>query len=144
MPRLRPIARSSRMSAIVLSALVALPLCGCQSQPKDVAAGLTDSQSIAIDTPGAPGAQCSLKSVVVGHVTVTTPAHIEVDRSPEIIVVLCRKACYLDASAMIASEGQRRADGSVVYSYPAETKVQMTAAGSCNAPSSPGGGASPL
>lgn len=88
-------------------------------------------QKITIDTPGAPGARCSLSSVVVGNMSVTTPANVEVDRSPEIIVVRCRKACFLDASAMISSEGQRHPGGLVVYSYPGQTLVPMKPAADC-------------
>lgn len=97
------------------------------------------SQQIAIDTPGVPRARCTLTSVTVGRETVTTPASVEVDRSPEIIVLLCRKPCYLDASAMLTPEGVRRPDGSIVYSYPAETAVTMRAADRCDAaPPKPG------
>lgn len=111
--------------------LLAAALAGACQTPQQVAQQPPAMQKIAIDTPGAPGAQCSLSSVVVGNVSVTTPGAIEVDRSPEIIVVRCRKACYLDASAMISSEGQRFPDGQVVYSYPAQTLVPMKPAADC-------------
>lgn len=101
------------------------------------------SQQISIDTPGVPGARCTLSSVTVGRETVTTPATLEVDRSPEIIVLLCRKPCYLDASAMLTPEGLRRPDGTVVYSYPAETAVTLRPADRCDAGTSRPGPAAP-
>lgn len=125
------------------SASLAVFLGGCQTAPVEREVRGSDAQTIAIDTPGASGAQCVLNSVTVGRVSVTTPARLEVDRSPEIIVVNCRKRCYLDASAMISSEGQRLASGAVVYSYPDETLVRMSPAESCDAPVK-GRGASPL
>lgn len=133
----------STPAAIAVIALLPL-LAACQISPKETETRLSDSQSISIDTPDVPGAQCSLKSVAVGQLNVTTPARVDVERSPEIIVVLCRKPCYLDASAMISSEGQKRPDGSVVHSYPAETRVSMKPAANCNAPASGRPSASPL
>ncbi len=102
----------------------------CQT-PQQTAQRPPAMQKFALDTPGVPGAQCSLSSVVVGNMSVTTPANVEVDRSPEIIVVRCRKACFLDASAMISSEGQRYPDGQVIYSYPEKTLVPMKPAANC-------------
>jgi hypothetical protein len=60
-------------------------------------------QEVSIDTPGAPGATCTLRSVVIGTQLVKTPAKIRLDRSSEHITVLCRKECYLDTSGMIES-----------------------------------------
>jgi hypothetical protein len=136
----------SKLSLLLVLAVPVIVLAGCQTAPQQPAAGsgLGDSQSIAIDTPGVPRAKCVLNSVTVGRVNVTTPAQIEVDRSPEIIVVSCRKRCFLDASAMIASEGQRLASGVVVYSYPGQTLVKMSPAAKCDAPSAGGRGAFPL
>lgn len=126
--------RRTKWSSLPLTAaaLVACALAGCQTAPvKQADTRPPAMQKIAIDTPGVPGAQCSLSSVVVGHLNVTTPADVEVDRSPEIIVVRCRKACFLDASAMISSEGQRYPDGQVIYSYPAQTLVPMKPVANC-------------
>ncbi len=119
------------------TALAALALAGCETpSPRATPQAQTQSsltQQVAIDTPGVPGAQCTLSSVTVGRQTVTTPGAIDVDRSPEIIVVLCRKPCFLDTSTMINPEGLRKPDGSVVYGYPAETQLTMRPAKSCDA-----------
>lgn len=109
----------------------ALAVAACETA-KETNARPPAMQKIALDTPGVAGAQCSLNAVTVGNLNVTTPASVEVDRSPEIIVVRCRKACYLDASAMISAEGQRLKDGSVLYSYPSETRIDMKSAASCD------------
>lgn len=119
------------------------PLGGCETVPHQQARP-SDTQSIGIDTPGVPGAQCVLTSATVGRLSVTTPARLEVDRSPEIIVARCVKRCYLDASVMIASEGQRLSSGAVIYNYPKETQVTLTPAASCDAPAGQKGRASPL
>ncbi|MGD9669550.1 MAG: hypothetical protein AB7U75_10900 [Hyphomicrobiaceae bacterium] len=129
------------VSALVLI-VASLLLSGCETLPKQ--GRTSDTQSITIDTPGTPGAQCVLTSATVGRLSVTTPAKIEVDRSPEIIVARCAKRCYLDASVMITSEGQRLASGVVVYSYPEETSVTLTPAASCDSPAGQKGRASPL
>lgn len=116
----------------------ALVLAACETTPKKVQVEKSPvAQQISLDTPGVPGAQCSLSAVTIGRQTLTTPATIEVDRSPEIIVVLCRKPCYLDTSAMITPEGLRRPDGQVVYSYPSETLLTLRPADRCDGPAAP-------
>ncbi len=121
-----------------------LVLSGCQSAPQQLEKRTADTQSIGIDTPGVPGAQCVLTSATVGRLEVTTPAKFEVDRSSEIIVARCVKRCYLDASIMIASEPQRLSSGGVIYNYPAETQVTLAPAASCDASANKKGRASPL
>lgn len=58
-------------------------------------------QEISVDTPGAPGATCTLRSVVIGTQIVKTPAKIRVERSAEHITALCRKECFQDGSGLI-------------------------------------------
>lgn len=129
----------TRTVAVVAGAValaIGVAACETASAPRRNLQAQTQSslsQQVAVDTPGVPGAQCSLSSVTVGRQTIITPGAIEVDRSPEIIVVLCRKACYLDTSTMITPEGLRRPDGAVVYSYAAETQLTMRPAKSCDA-----------
>lgn len=130
-----------------LTCLIAMQsalLGGCQTAPDASQTRVSDTQTIGIDTPGVAGAQCVLTSATVGRLTLVTPAKIEVDRSPEIIVVRCAKRCYLDASALISSEGQRLSSGAVVYSYAEETRVMLAPAASCDAPAAKKGRASPL
>lgn len=127
-----------------LPVVFSLVLSGCQSAPQQMERRAADTQSIGIDTPGVPGAQCVLTSATVGRLEVTTPAKLEVDRSSEIIVARCVKRCYLDASVMIASEPQKLSSGGVIYNYPAETVVTLAPAASCDTPAGKKGRASPL
>ena len=105
-----PLRSSLHILAVVVSAGLLLAGCGTSTSnvPAQRQSQASVSQQVGIDTPGVPGAQCTLSSVTVGRQTVTTPGSIEVDRSPEIIVVLCRKPCFLDTSAMITPEGDRK------------------------------------
>lgn len=74
-------------------------------------------QEISVDTPGVPGATCTLRSVVIGTQVVKTPAKIRVERSAEHITALCRKECFQDGSGLIeaypdpAAARQRTASG---------------------------------
>lgn len=141
-----PLRSSLQIFAVLASTGLLLAGCGTptSSVPAQRQSQASVSQQVGVDTPGVPGAQCTLSSVTVGRQTVTTPGSIEVDRSPEIIVVLCRKPCFLDTSAMITPEGLRKPDGTVVYGYPAETALTMRPAKSCDATASrAGGGAAP-
>ncbi|MFV0366916.1 MAG: hypothetical protein ACK5KM_00505 [Hyphomicrobiaceae bacterium] len=120
-----------------------LLISGCQTAPVDQKQRSSDVQDVFIDTPGVAGATCILTSATVGRTSVVTPGSITVDRSPEIIVANCSKRCYLAASAMISSEGQRLSNGSVVYSYPEKNTVQLLPAKSCDEPAA-GNTGSPL
>jgi len=72
------------------------------------------SQVVAIDTPGAPGANCELSSPGIGSRSVVTPATIELDKSQHNIAVTCRKACFQDGVAMIPSYTEGMAAGNVI------------------------------
>ena len=119
---------------------------GCQTAPDAGPSRRGDTQTISITTPGVEGAQCVLTSADLGRLDVAAPVRIEVDRSPEIIVVRCVKACYREASAMISSSGLRAPNGSVTYSYPEETRVALMPMPRCDEPGAARGSgrASPL
>ncbi len=72
------------------------------------------TQTVAIDTPGAPGASCGLSSPGIGSRSVVTPATIELDKSQHNIAVTCRKACFQDSVAMIPSYTEGMAAGNVI------------------------------
>lgn len=72
------------------------------------------TQTVAIDTPGAPGASCELSSPGIGSRSVVTPATIELDKSQHNIAVTCRKACFQDSVAMIPSYTEGMAAGNVI------------------------------
>lgn len=93
---------SSNLPGALLLGAVTFAAAGCA--PVETGAGPNDpTQEISVDTPGAPGATCTLRSVVIGTQVIKTPAKIRVDRSSEHITALCRKECYLDASSLIES-----------------------------------------
>ena len=93
-----------RIAALALAMLVA----GCATITKGT------SQSIAINTPGAPGAMCQLASSGIGSVTVTTPATLTVEKSQESITVNCHKECYQDGAGIVTSNTETMAAGNVL------------------------------
>lgn len=89
--------------------IVALPLlAGCATLTKGT------SQILAVNTPGAPGAKCTLSSPVLGSRVVVTPASLDVEKSKENISVRCSKECYQDAVAVISSETEAMTAGNVL------------------------------
>jgi hypothetical protein len=72
------------------------------------------TQSVALDTPGAPGAACELSSPGVGTQTVATPATIVLEKSQHSVSVTCRKPCYQDGVGVIASYTEGMAAGNVI------------------------------
>jgi uncharacterized protein YceK len=94
--------------ASALAIIVASILSGCATITKGT------TQSLAINTPGAPGAQCTLTSSAIGSRSVVTPATIVLDKSKDAIAVRCQKECYQDGSAIIASNTETMTAGNVV------------------------------
>jgi hypothetical protein len=72
------------------------------------------TQAVAVNTPGAVGAQCTLNSGAIGTKVVTTPATITLDKSQESITVLCKKECFQDGSTVIASNTETMAAGNLL------------------------------
>lgn len=73
------------------------------------------TQQVAISTPGAPGAQCTLQSGAIGTKVVQTPATIVLDKSQDSISVTCKKPCYQDGVAIIASNAEAMSAGNLVF-----------------------------
>lgn len=73
------------------------------------------TQVVVINTPGAPGAECTLTSSGIGTKTVTTPATIVLDKSQNAIAVTCRKACFQDGVGIIASNTETMAAGNLLF-----------------------------
>ena len=75
------------MRAGVVAAIVAAlsGLVGCATIVKGT------SQTIAINTPGVPGAECTLASSALGTRIVTTPATLTVGKAADNISVLVKK-----------------------------------------------------
>jgi uncharacterized protein YceK len=97
----------AHVRAIMTFAVLAA-LAGCASITKGT------TQTVTLDTPGAPGASCLLKSDGIGTRTVTTPASIVLDKSQHGIVVTCKKACFQDGTGLIASNTETMAAGNLL------------------------------
>lgn len=76
------------------------------------------TQSVAVNTPGVPGAECTLTSSAIGSKVVTTPASIVLDKGSDNISVVCKKACYQDAVGIIQSNTEAMAAGNVIVGGP--------------------------
>lgn len=83
-----------------------------------LAAGATitkgTTQAVSIQTPGAPGAPCTLTAGAIGTQTLVTPATLTLEKSQENIQVVCREECYQDAVAIIASHTEGMTAGNIL------------------------------
>lgn len=87
---------------------VAISLSACATITKGT------TQTVAIQTPGAPGASCTLVSEGIGTKTVTTPATIVLDKSQHSIAVSCKKECFQDGTGIISSSTEGMAAGNII------------------------------
>ena len=83
-------------------------LAGCATITKGT------SQPVAVNTPGVPGAQCTLSSPSIGSKTVTTPASIVLEKGHDSIQVTCKKECYQDGVTVIASNTETMTAGNLL------------------------------
>jgi hypothetical protein len=97
-----------RRSTCCILAAVAVAISGCATITKGT------TQAVALNTPGAVGAQCTLNSSAIGTKVVTTPATITLDKSQESITVLCKKECFQDGGTVIASNTETMAAGNLL------------------------------
>ena len=81
---------------------------GCASITKGT------NQSVALDTPGAPGATCTLTSEAIGTKVVQTPVSMVLDKSQHNITVNCKKECFQDAVGLIPTSTETMAAGNVI------------------------------
>ncbi len=125
-----------------------LVLAGCATITKGT------SQSIAIVTPNAPGATCTLSSEAHGSRTVTTPATFVVEKSKDNINVVCKKACFQDGAGVVISGTEAMTAGNIIAGgviglgvdaasgalnkYSAETQIHMTPIPGCGGTNTPG------
>lgn len=94
-----------RLQNFVLGTMVMLA--GCATMVKGT------SQQISLDTPGFPGAECTLRSKDFGTRKVVTPANFELPKSKHDIAVECRKGCARGAGT-IASNLEGMTAGNIV------------------------------
>jgi hypothetical protein len=72
------------------------------------------TQSVAINTPGAPGATCVLTSQSIPSQTVVTPATIIVEKGQSNIAVHCKKECFQDGVGVIQSSMEAMTAGNIL------------------------------
>jgi hypothetical protein len=71
------------------------------------------TQTIAVDTPGVPGATCTIQTPS-GPRGLTTPGNVTLDKQSAALAISCTKACYLPATSMIPSNTESMAAGNVL------------------------------
>ena len=111
------------------------------------------TQTVAINTPGAHGAVCTLISPSVGTQTITTPGVVTLAKGASAVSIRCSKECYSDGTGVLASNMDGITAGNVVFGgvvgvgvdaatgamnqYAPQADIVMAPDGSC--PTSPAG-----
>lgn len=72
------------------------------------------SQSVAVETPGAPGALCELSSPAIGTQSLRTPGTLVLEKSQHNVSVTCRKPCYQDGVGIIPSNSEGMTAGNIL------------------------------
>lgn len=93
-----------RKFAILAFALV---LVGCATITKGT------TQTIAIDTPGVPGATCTIQTQS-GPRGLMTPGNVTLDKGSSALPITCTKECYVMGSSMIPSNTETMAAGNII------------------------------
>ena len=91
-----------------LIAVVCLFVAGCATITKGT------TQMVAIDTPGVPGAVCTIQTQS-GPRGVTTPGSVNLDKGSSPLPITCTKECYVAGSSIIPSGTEAMAAGNVVF-----------------------------
>jgi hypothetical protein len=112
------------------------------------------TQLVAVDTPGVPGATCTI-TTKAGPQVVTTPGTITLTKQSDALPIRCEKQCYMSASSVVPTNGETMAAGNVVfggiiglgvdaasgamYKYPDQVTVAMTPDPACSGAPPPRG-----
>src|SRR5262245_15272241 len=131
---------------------LAMMLAGCATITKGT------SQTVAVDTPGVPGATCTI-TTQNGPQIVTTPGTVVLSKGSTALPIQCTKECYSMGSSIIPSGTEAMAAGNVVFGgllglgvdaasgalnkYPDVVTVAMTPDPTCQAPPTPRRGRAP-
>lgn len=97
-----------KLSTVAWAVLCAAQFPGCATITKGT------SQAVAIDTPGAAGATCTLTSPGIGSKSIVTPASLVLEKSQQNISVTCKKKCFQDAVGIIPSYTETMTAGNVL------------------------------
>jgi hypothetical protein len=133
--------------ALLTAGVCALALTGCATIVKGT------TQAVAINTPGVPGAQCTLSSPAIGTKVVATPASLTLDKAADNIQVVCKKECYQDGIGIIPSHTEAMAAGNIIAGgiiglgvdaasgamnkYTSDNQIAMVPDPNCRAPAAP-------
>ena len=71
------------------------------------------TQIVAIDTPGTPGATCTIQTQS-GPQVVTTPGSVTLAKTSNALPIQCTKECYIMGSSIIPSGTEAMAAGNVI------------------------------
>lgn len=123
-----------------------LALMGCATITKGT------TQTIAVDTPGVPGATCTIQTPS-GPRGLVTPGNVTLDKQSAALPITCTKECYVMGSSMIPSNTESMAAGNVILGgvvglgvdaatgamnkYPDLVTVAMTPDPACGSPRQP-------
>jgi hypothetical protein len=94
-----------RKTAVVA---VAFLLVGCATITKGT------TQVVAIDTPGVPGAMCTI-TTQAGPQGVQTPGTVSLKKGSDPLPIACVKACYVNGQSIIPSNAESMAAGNVIF-----------------------------
>lgn len=93
---------------IVVIALLAIALAACATIVKGT------TQVVAVNTPGVPGATCTLTSSAIGSRVIVTPGTTSLEKSQESVSVRCTKECYVDGAGVITSNMEGMTAGNII------------------------------
>jgi uncharacterized protein YceK len=96
------------VSLIALAVALSLLLTGCATITKGT------TQTVAIDTPGVPGATCTI-ATQNGPRMVGTPGTVVLDKGSMALPIQCTKECYLMGSSVIPSGTEAMAAGNIIF-----------------------------
>lgn len=121
----------------------AIFLVGCATITKGT------TQTVAVDTPGVPGATCTI-TTQSGPQVVTTPGTVSLKKASDPLPIACSKECYVNGQSIIPSNAEAMAAGNVVfggliglgvdaasgamYKYPDMVTVAMSPDPACRSP----------
>jgi hypothetical protein len=123
--------------------LFALLLTACATITKGT------TQTVAVDTPGVPGATCTILTQN-GPQIVMTPGSVVLSKGSSALPIQCTKECYVMGSSIIPSNTEAMAAGNVIFGgiiglgvdaasgamnkYPDIVTVAMTPDAACQGP----------
>lgn len=93
---------------IFFIAVICFVVAGCATITKGT------TQTVAVDTPGVPGATCTIQTQS-GPRGLTAPGSVVLDKGSSPLPITCTKECYIAGSSIIPSGTESMAAGNVVF-----------------------------